>query len=148
MDPAPRRQFGQHSISYEGTDVVLLTLCGDVSADEMTTALHADSENFRCNGYALLLVDGRGLGAISPEARRTCNRILNATWPYDGPYRGSIAIFGLNRAMQALLLLIVRAVELVRPHGRKVAFMSDGAAARTWLSEQRPQYLAAGPQQP
>ncbi len=108
----------------------------------MTVALAADTENFRRNGYALFLVDGRGLGTISPEARRTCHQILNETWPYNGPYVGSIAIFGLNRAMQVLLLLIVRAIALVRPHNRHVSFMSDGAAARKWLSEQRAQYLA------
>lgn len=121
---------------------MLVTLCGDVSAEEMTAAMAADTENFRRNGYALFLVDGRGLGTISPEARRVCNHILNETWPYNGPYVGSIAIFGLNRAMQVLLLLIVRAIELVRPHNRQISFMSDGAAARLWLGEQRTKYLA------
>lgn len=116
---------------------------GEVSADEITAILAEDTENFRRNGYALLLVDGSKLGGVSPQARRSCNHILTKTWPYNGPYLGSIAIFGLNRSMQVLLGLLVRAIDLVRPHSRRVTFQSDGEAARKWLQEQRSQYLLA-----
>lgn len=125
--------------------MVLITLAGDVSADEMTAALAADTENFRRNGYALLLVDGRRLGSISPEARRVCNHILSETWPYNGPYQGSIAIFGLNRSMQVLMGLLVRATQLMRPHSRQVSFLSHGEEARSWLRTRRAVYAAQAP---
>ena len=138
------REVGKHLLVYEEPDLLRLTIDGDISAQEATAILAADVENFQRCGYALLLVDATKLGSVPAETRRAASHILAKTWPYDGPYLGSIAIFGANQYAVAILTLLLRAIHMIRKHSRPTpTFFKDGVAARKWLREQRALHDAA-----
>ena len=138
------RWVGKHLLVYEEPELLLVTVGGDISVQDATEILAADCENFQRNGYALLLVDATKLGSVPAETRRVASRILAKTWPYDGPYKGSVAIFGANQYAVALLTLLLRAIHMIRKHSRPPpTFFKDGAAARSWLHEQLALHTAA-----
>ena len=144
MESAKGREVGKHLLLQEEPHLLLVTVDGDISPQEATAILAADAETFQRSGYALLLVDATKLGSVPAETRRAASHILAKTWPYDGPYLGSVAIFGANRYAVAILTLLLRAIHMIRKHSRPLpTFFKEEAAARKWLHEQRALHIAA-----
>lgn len=144
VESAKSWAIGKHVLLQEEPHLLLVTVDGDISPQEATAILAADTATFQRGGYALLLVDATKLGSVPAETRRTASRILAKTWPYDGPYLGSVAIFGANRYAVALLTLLLRAIHMIRKHSRPLpTFFTEEAAARKWLNERRSLHTAA-----
>lgn len=85
-------------------------------------------------GYSLVLIDVKELGALSPSVRKRAAAVMQA----DDGYTGALAICGASLLTGTLIKLMLRATRLfATPKRERTEHFAERAAAILWLKAQR-----------
>lgn len=122
-------RIGPHSVIVEG-DIARLTLAGDLDLDQIKSITAILEGIAREHGSWGGLVDVRGLGKVSPEARHH-----GGAWTQKW-VNFATAVFGASVAARVVVTLISRAAELATGRSRNVAFFKTETEAAAWLRKQ------------
>lgn len=113
----------------DGTTVVFIPR-GDLTEELLKQYLACCDQVIARAGFYCVLIDITQLGAISTLIRKRA-----AEWARKRPVNSSmVALCGGNAVRKALVLLILRAVQIVAGKALNVRFFSTESEARTWLA--------------
>lgn len=113
----------------EGTTVVFVPR-GDLTEDVLARYLACCEQVIAKAGHYCVLIDLSQLGSITAGTRKR-----SAEWARRRPRAAShIALFGGNAVRKALVILVMRAVQLVSGKDLSARFFATEADARAWLA--------------
>jgi hypothetical protein len=128
--------FGAQSLRFEPPDLVVFTLVGSPSGDEMSKLAEQLSRLIAERGHMYSLANLVKLGGLSAEAR---NQIRN--FPL---VRGGTAIFGASTQVGLIVGLLHKAYTMFfRGAGTPIAFFPTEAEAREWVEDRRKKKASA-----
>lgn len=113
--------------------MVHLRFAGDVSRDHIVEIVRPVEQVLERDGAVLTLNDVRGIGHISPEARRYA-----AHWMRGHRFDGT-AMYRANLFTRTVVTLLLRAINLLRPMPLESIFCATEQEAQDWLEERRQQ---------
>lgn len=124
------KQIRGHSITLLEPNLLLVRLCGDVSADDVRE-IHQARLRMSTPGPLFHVLDLSQFGSMGPDARRAAMESAKAR-----PYKG-LAVFGANLQTRTMLTLIWTARSLLTSTDSKVFFAKTEAEARAWVDQHR-----------
>lgn len=130
-------QVGQHLLQFEGSDLLIIRIRGDVQPGQMGELARRHDERLLQLGRLFVLCDLTGATeAPSMQARRELKNRPKKLPPHW------VAYVGLPRGFTVPLDLIIRAVANLT--GSKIVhrYFSDETTALTWLREIRRKFSA------
>lgn len=124
---------GKHRMCAEG-DAMYWEINGDIDIDEMRRSLEFGEEIIARHGCAFLIMNGARARSATPAARR-----FQADWAltHDITHRGRSVVYGTNKFVRALAMLVVRASQLFARQSPTVDFVDTEEDAQEWLARQR-----------
>lgn len=124
---------GKHRMCVEA-DALYWELHGDIDAEEIRQSLELGEEVIAKHGRAFLIMNGAKARSMSPAARR-----FQADWAltHDITNRGRSVVYGTNKFVKALAVLVIRASQLFARQFPSVDFVDTEEDAAEWLRKQR-----------
>lgn len=121
--------FGKHALYIEEPGVAVIVYKGDVDAEEMRILCEIPDQIRHKGRFQLTLCDMRGLGSVSPEARKVGAKRERPAAVYYTAY------VGVSFAMRIVVTMWTRGTNFMQGPKNQVAFFDDMDGARAWLRE-------------
>jgi hypothetical protein len=122
---------GRHSMIREASGLLVLTLDGDISLDDVNKVIDEEMRLIAGMRHVFLLIDFTKAGALGPDARRR-----GVEGGKDIPYSG-IALFGASFQTRVVANMMISAAGLFSNRPIPTTFTKTEAEARAWLEERQ-----------
>lgn len=126
---------GPHQIRLDG-DIAWVRIVGVLERPESEQLYRLYDQIGARQGYLLVLSDATAARGNSPEARRFQHDHYKLR-----TYPSYTAVYGANLVIRTLIMMGIRANQLIHAQRPQVSFHSTEAEARAALAEQRPQMV-------
>ncbi|MDI1449264.1 hypothetical protein [Polyangium sp. 6x1] len=113
-------------------DLLVARLDGNYDLEVELSVQRAREALEAAHGYRLILLDGRKLGTVTPDARKAM-----VVWARERTAPGSIAMFGASFSGMTLAKMVLSAVRVLSKRHMRFDFFHSEAEARAWLAEER-----------
>lgn len=130
MKDERRWQSGEHTVLFEPPDVLVMTLRGVVSRDEMEQLLATRAVFTSEDDRFMILSDIRAFSGVSIEASRLLAESADLRLC-------AVALVGANFRTRVIAEMAIRAANIFEKHQTQYRFTDDERAARAWLAEVR-----------
>ena len=121
--------IGSHHVREE-LDVIVLTLVGDVSLQDVKQIVFVIDSVIARHGRYGGVIDIHKMGSFSPEARRVASE-----WTGSGASYGN-AFFGGGFTARVLMVLVSRVIQVTMGKLMPLGFFKTEEEARAWLVAQ------------